>query len=278
MIIRSQQKYNRQYHSQGIQESRVPINKPFSFFRKKLNYKGIYANSRINNVAITAFIFILLLDFGLTALLQKTRIPGGTLVGVFLVFLLVGLYVLFALKIANQWEEAVVLRLGKFLSLQGPGLFWAIPIVDSITDWVDLRVLVTPFNAEKSLTKDKVPITVDAVLIWRVWDAEKAALEIKDYSQALASVSQTALREVINSLELEEILVGWARMSPQVQNMIDARSNSWGVTVQSVEIRNIIIPPGLEDLMSHQAKFELENNLRHHEKKISKKTSGKSKK
>lgn len=256
----------------------MPINKPFSFFRKKLIYKGIYANSRINNVAITAFIFILLLDFGLTALLQKTRIPGGTLVGVFLVFLLVGLYVLFALKIANQWEEAVVLRLGKFLSLQGPGLFWAIPIVDSITDWVDLRVLVTPFNAEKSLTKDKVPITVDAVLIWRVWDAEKAALEIKDYSQALASVSQTALREVINSLELEEILVGWARMSPQVQNMIDARSNSWGVTVQSVEIRNIIIPTGLEDLMSHQAKFELENNQRHHEKKISKKTSGKSKK
>lgn len=238
----------------------MSLNKQLSSLRKNLNFKGFDVNLRINSVARTAFILILFLDLVLTALLQKTRIPTSILMGVFLIILLAGLYVLFALKIAKQWEEAVVLRFGKFISLKGPGLFWAIPIVDNITDWIDLRVMVTPFNAKKSLTKDNVIITVDAVLIWVVWDAEKAALEIKNYSQALMLVSQTALREVINSLELKEILVGWAKRD-KLQKTIDRRSNGWGVTVQSVEIRNIMIPQELEDLMTSEAMSGFEGQV-----------------
>ncbi|MBM3150628.1 MAG: slipin family protein [Chloroflexi bacterium] len=177
-------------------------------------------------------------------------------------WLLVGLYFLFGLKVASQWEKAVVLRLGRFRKLAGPGAFWIIPIIDNIPNWIDHRVMVTPFSAEKTLTKDTVPVDVDAVLFWVVWDAEKAALEVADYRAAIAWAAQTALREVIGQSMLADILVGRARMDADLQKIIDERTTPWGITVQSVEIRDVVIPPDLEDAMSRQAQAERERQAR----------------
>jgi regulator of protease activity HflC (stomatin/prohibitin superfamily) len=175
---------------------------------------------------------------------------------------LVGLYILFALQVANQWEKAVVLRLGKLHGLRGPGLFWIIPVIDMVANWIDHRVMVTPFNAEKTLTKDTVPVDVDAVLFWMVWDAEKAALEVENYRAANTWAAQTALREVIGQMTLADILVGRARMDAELQKIIDERTTPWGITVQSVEIRDVVIPQDLEDAMSRQAQAERERQAR----------------
>jgi regulator of protease activity HflC (stomatin/prohibitin superfamily) len=180
----------------------------------------------------------------------------------FVVTAFIGLYILFGLKIADQWEKAVVLRLGKFQGLKGPGLFWVVPIIDSVTEWIDHRVMVSPFSAEKTLTKDTVPVDVDAVLFWLVWDAEKAALEVENYRTAITWASQTALREVIGVLDLADILVGRAKMDKDLQKIIDERTTPWGITVQSVEIRDIVIPQELEDAMSRQAQAERERQAR----------------
>ena len=176
--------------------------------------------------------------------------------------ILVGTYILFALKVASQWEKAVVLRLGKFHGLRGPGVFWIIPIVDTIPSWIDHRVMVTPFSAEKTLTKDTVPVDVDAVLFWVVWDAEKAALEVKDYQSAIAWAAQTALRDIIGRMMLADILVGRSAIDEELQHIIDERTTPWGVTVNSVEIRDIVIPQDLEDAMSRQAQAERERQAR----------------
>jgi regulator of protease activity HflC (stomatin/prohibitin superfamily) len=177
-------------------------------------------------------------------------------------WILVALYFLFALKVAQQWEKAVVLRLGKFRGLRGPGMFWIVPIIDSTPVWIDHRVMVTPFNAEKTLTKDTVPVDVDAVLFWVIWDAEKAALEVADYRIAIAWAAQTALREVIGQMTLADILVGRAKMDADLQLIIDERTTPWGISVQSVEIRDVIIPQALEDAMSQQAQAERERQSR----------------
>ncbi|MBI3159828.1 MAG: slipin family protein [Chloroflexi bacterium] len=177
-------------------------------------------------------------------------------------WVLISLYALFGLKIANQWEKAVVLRFGRFHGLKGPGMFWIIPIVDGVTEWIDHRVMVSPFSAEKTLTKDTVPVDVDAVLFWVVWDAEKAALEVEDYRSAITWASQTALREVIGSLGLADVLAGRAKMDADLQKVIDERTTPWGVSVQSVEIRDIVIPKDLEDAMSRQAQAERERQAR----------------
>ncbi len=175
---------------------------------------------------------------------------------------LVGLYILLALKIATQWEKAIILRLGKFRKLAGPGVFWLIPFIDSTANWIDHRVMVTPFSAEKTLTKDTVPVDVDAVLFWVVWDAEKAVLEVADYRAAIAWAAQTALREIIGQMSLADILVGRAKMDADLQKIIDERTTPWGITVQSVEIRDIVIPQDLEDAMSRQAQAERERQAR----------------
>jgi regulator of protease activity HflC (stomatin/prohibitin superfamily) len=177
-------------------------------------------------------------------------------------WLLVGTFILFSLKVASQWEKAVILRLGKFRKLAGPGAFWVIPIVDTLANWIDHRVMVTPFSAEKTLTKDTVPVDVDAVLFWVVWDAEKAALEVADYKAAIAWAAQTALREIIGQSVLADILVGRDKMDAELQRIIDERTTPWGITVQSVEIRDVIIPPDLEDAMSRQAQAERERQAR----------------
>ncbi len=185
-------------------------------------------------------------------------ITGLTTIGL----MLIGTYILFALKVASQWEKAIILRLGKFRHLAGPGMFWLIPIVDSASSWIDHRVMVAPFSAEKTLTKDTVPVDVDAVLFWVVWDAEKAALEVADYHAAIAWAAQTALREVIGQSVLADILVGRAKMDAELQRIIDERTTPWGITVQSVEIRDIVIPQELEDAMSRQAQAERERQAR----------------
>lgn len=171
-------------------------------------------------------------------------------------------YILYALKVASQWEKAVILRLGRFHGLRGPGVFWIIPIIDSIPSWIDHRVMVTPFSAEKTLTKDTVPVDVDAVLFWVVWDAEKAALEVKEYQTAIAWAAQTALRDIIGRMMLADILVGRSAIDDELQHIIDERTTPWGVTVNSVEIRDIVIPQDLEDAMSRQAQAERERQAR----------------
>jgi len=175
---------------------------------------------------------------------------------------LVGTLVLFALKVASQWEKVVVLRLGRFQRLAGPGPFWILPIVDSAPTWIDHRVMVTPFAAQKTLTKDTVPVDVDAVLFWVVWDAEKAALEVEDYRAAVDWAAQTALRDIIGRMMLADILVGRSTIDKELQQIIDERTTPWGVTVQSVEIRDIVIPQDLEDAMSRQAQAERERQAR----------------
>jgi regulator of protease activity HflC (stomatin/prohibitin superfamily) len=175
---------------------------------------------------------------------------------------LAGAYILAAFKVANQWEKAIVLRLGRFVGLKGPGPFWIVPVVDTVAMWIDHRVMVTPFTAERTLTKDTVPVDVDAVLFWLVWDAEKAALEVEDYRGAIAWAAQTALREIIGQMNLADILVGRAKMDAELQQIIDQRTTPWGVTVQSVEIRDVVIPQALEDAMSRQAQAERERQAR----------------
>ncbi|HSO13689.1 MAG TPA: slipin family protein [Anaerolineales bacterium] len=188
---------------------------------------------------------------------------NDALLGAWVVFwTVVGTYIMYALKVASQWEKAVVLRLGKFHALRGPGVFWIIPVIDSIPSWIDHRVMVTPFSAEKTLTKDTVPVDVDAVLFWVVWDAEKAALEVKDYQSAIAWAAQTALRDIIGRMMLADILVGRTAIDDELQHIIDERTTPWGVTVNSVEIRDIVIPQDLEDAMSRQAQAERERQAR----------------
>ncbi len=219
-------------------------------------------NIRVNGFALTIFIVVAVLSIGTAAIMDMTNITEGWIALVVIIQLLVGLYLLFSLKVAKQWEKVVMLRLGKYQGLRGPGMFWIIPIVDSTASWIDHRVMVTPFNAEKTLTKDTVPVDVDAVLFWLVWDAEKASLEVEDYRAAIAWAAQTALREIIGQMSLADILVGRAKMDVELQKIIDERTTPWGVSVQSVEIRDVVIPQELEDAMSRQAQAERERQAR----------------
>ncbi|MCL5429469.1 MAG: slipin family protein [Chloroflexi bacterium] len=218
-------------------------------------------SARINSVAASAGTLIWLAS-ALGGVLLTGRVSIAIVIGYVLVTALAGVYVMLALKLANQWEKAVVLRFGKFSSLKGPGMFWMIPIIDTIAQWIDHRVMVSPFRAEKTLTKDTVPVDVDAVLFWLVWDAQKAALEVEDYRSAISWAAQTALREVIGASDLADILIGRAKMDKDLQKIIDERTTPWGITVQSVEIRDIVIPQDLEDAMSRQAQAERERQAR----------------
>jgi regulator of protease activity HflC (stomatin/prohibitin superfamily) len=175
---------------------------------------------------------------------------------------LIALLISSAIKIADQWEKAVVLRLGRFHSLNGPGLFFIIPIIDTVAYWIDIRVITTSFTAEKTLTKDTVPVDVDAVLFWKVLDSKKAALEIADYRNAINWASQTALRDVIGKTMLSEMLEGRDKISEQLQKIIDDRTEPWGVNVISVEVKDVNIPSSLQDAMSMQAQAERERQAR----------------
>jgi len=167
-----------------------------------------------------------------------------------------------AIKVASPWERAVVLRLGKFRALRGPGLFGIIPFIDTIVYWIDTRVITTSFKAEKTLTKDTVPVDVDAVLFWKVTDSKKAALEVADYMSAISWASQTALRDVIGKTQLADMLEGRDKISTVLQRMIEQRTEPWGVNVVAVEVRDVLIPSGLENAMSMQAQAERERQAR----------------
>jgi len=210
---------------------------------------------RVNVVSAVAFLIPALL--GLATLALNPLNPIGAIVGV-----LLGILFAQAPKIARQWERAVVLRLGRYVGLRGPGLFWIIPFVDSISTWVDQRVITTSFAAEETLTSDTVPVNVDAVLFWMVYDPEKAALEVQNYPQAVSWAAQTALRDIIGRTSLTDLLRGRERIEEELQQLIDERSNPWGVTVQSVEMRDVIIPTALQDAMSREAQAAREKQAR----------------
>jgi regulator of protease activity HflC (stomatin/prohibitin superfamily) len=175
---------------------------------------------------------------------------------------LAGLVVAQAPRVARQWERAVVLRLGRFVGLRGPGLFWVVPFIDSVSAWVDQRTVTTSFAAEQTLTSDTVPVNVDAVLFWMVHDVEKAALEVQDYSQAVSWAAQTALRDIIGRTTLADLLRGREQIEAELQRLIDERSSPWGVTVSSVEMRDVVIPGALQDAMSREAQAAREKQAR----------------
>ncbi len=231
----------------------------------RLLTKTILTNAKIDQriPPIAGTLFSLALVFAILGAVIMDGKQSDTLIGGWVAaWTMIGTYILFALKVANQWEKAVVLRLGKFQGLRGPGLFWIVPLVDTIPSWIDHRVMVTPFAAQKTLTKDTVPVDVDAVLFWVVWDAEKAALEVENYQAAVDWAAQTALRDITGRMMLADLLVGRSVIDQELQKIIDERTTPWGVTVQSVEIRDIVIPQDLEDAMSRQAQAERERQAR----------------
>jgi len=209
---------------------------------------------RTNVVAV--FILIASILFGVIATAASQN-PAWLAVA--LVF---GVFFSQAPKIAKQWERAVVLRLGRYTGLRGPGLFWIWPYVETVSIYVDQRVVTTSFAAEETLTSDTVPVNVDAVLFWMVHDSEKAALEVQDYTQAVSWAAQTGLRDIIGRTSLSELLRGRERIESELQALIDQRSNPWGVTVQSVEMRDIVIPTSLQDAMSREAQASREKSAR----------------
>jgi len=175
---------------------------------------------------------------------------------------LAGLYFLFAIKVAEQWQRAAVLRLGRYIGLRGPGIFLIIPIIDQVSQYVDQRVRVTSVNAESALTRDTVPVNVDAIVFWLVWNAEKSILEVMDFDQAITLSAQTALRESIGRHDLAQMITEREMLGRELQRILDEKTNPWGITVQSVEIRDVHIPQALEEAMSRQAQAERERQAR----------------
>ncbi len=167
-----------------------------------------------------------------------------------------------AIRMVAQWQRAIVLRLGKFTGIKGPGLFFITPLIESVSSVIDLRTITSTFKAEQAITADTVPVDVDAVLFWRVTDPEKAALEVQAYDQAVGWASQTALRDVIGRSTLADILSGREKIDSVLREIIDHRTEPWGISVTSVEIRDVVIPNNLQDAMSRQAQAERERQAR----------------
>src|SRR5262245_34373397 len=208
----------------------------------------------LNVVAIT--VLLIVLAPGVVAfVLTRNPIPLITAV-------VIGIVLIQSPRVAQQWERAVVLRLGRFAGLRGPGLFWLVPFVDRVSTWIDQRTITTSFAAEQTLTSDTVPVNVDAVLFWLLHDVQKAALDVTDYSQAISWAAQTALRDIIGRTTLAELLRGRERIETELQHLVDQRSNPWGVTVSSVEMRDVVIPGALQDAMSREAQAAREKQAR----------------
>src|SRR5271155_1483589 len=216
--------------------------------------RGTMDAPRFNIISLLLLLAGIGLGSGIAVLWDR---PWAVVVG-----LIVGCIAGGSPRIAQQWERAVVLRLGKYTGLRGPGLFWIIPGIDQVTSWIDQRTITTSFAAEQTLTADTVPVNVDAVLFWMVFDPERAALEVQDYKLAVSWAAQTALRDIIGCTPLTVLLRGREQIEAQLQKLIDARSNPWGVTVQSVEMRDVIIPESLQDAMSREAQAAREKEAR----------------
>jgi hypothetical protein len=215
----------------------------------------------INHVSLAVAIIVWIAGFAIVVPMidhqpDAVAFPSGF--GV----LLVGAFFLFAIKIADQWEKAVVMRFGRFRGLRGPGLFWIMPVVDTISQFVDQRVRCTDVTAESALTRDTVPVNVDAIVFWLVWDAQKSVLEVQSFYDAIFLSAQTGLREAIGRHDLAEMITEREKLGQELQRILDEKTNPWGITVQSVEIRDVKIPAELEDAMSRQAQAERERQAR----------------
>ena len=212
-------------------------------------------NKHVNLVSIFIFIILTLAN----AILFYSELISLTIA---LIGLAATLFIAATLKISDQWEKAVVLRMGKFIGLKGPGWFLIIPIIDRVDKYIDQRVRVTDIRADSTLTKDTVPVNVDAVVYWTVWDAEKAALEVQEYEYAVSLVSRTGLRDIIGKHELADLLQNREKIAEALQQALDETTSSWGITCQTVGIKDIVIPPDLADAMSKQAQAERERQAR----------------
>jgi regulator of protease activity HflC (stomatin/prohibitin superfamily) len=215
------------------------------------------------NRSFPALIFVVVLGIG-AALAYATHVASADIaaIGILAVSFILACAISSAIQVADQWSKAVVLRLGKFRSLEGPGVFMIFPLIETIPYWLDTRVLTSSFKAEKTLTKDTVPVDVDAVLFWKIVDPKKAALDVADYQSAINWASQTALRDVIGKTVLAEMLEGRDKISGVLQKIIDERTEPWGINVISVEVKDVLIPPALENAMSMQAQAERERQAR----------------
>jgi regulator of protease activity HflC (stomatin/prohibitin superfamily) len=207
-----------------------------------------------NPVAITAFVICISAGGIATALTER---PSFVIAGA-----LAGLYLLFAIKVVRQWEKAIKLRFGQYIGLLGPGVFMIVPVIETLSQIVDQRVRVANVSAETTLTRDTVPVNVDAIVFWMVWNAEKAILEVENYNDAITMSAQTALRESIGRHDLHQALAEREMLGVELQKILDDKTNSWGITVQSVEIRDVQIPPALQDAMSREAQAERERRAR----------------
>jgi len=215
------------------------------------------------NTSFPTLIFILIVAVGLAVGYPAYASQAYTeAIWLGALFVVAAITIAAGIKIADQWQRVVVLRLGRFRALKGPGLFFIVPIIDTTPYWIDIRVITTSFKAEKTLTKDTVPVDVDAVLFWKVVDPQKAALDVADYQGAVGWAAQTALRDIIGKTMLSDMLEGRQKISDELQMIIDDRAEPWGIKVISVEIRDVLIPPALEDAMSMQAQAERERQAR----------------
>ena len=211
-------------------------------------------NFRVSQVGVALCVLVSATGFAVSAL---TSSPAAAVAG-----LLLGLYLLFAIRVADQWERVAVLRFGRYVGLRGPGLFHVIPIVDTVSRYVDQRVSVANVSAESTLTRDTVPVNVDAIVFWMVWNAEKAILEVQDFANAIMLSAQTALRESIGRHELHQMVAEREMLGKELQRILDEKTTPWGITVQSVEIRDVQIPSALQDAMSREAQAERERRAR----------------
>lgn len=212
---------------------------------------------RINDINGVALLLFVVCTLAGIAVAQAVHQPRVAVSGI-----LVGLYFLFAIKIVRQWEKVAVLRLGRYVGLRGPGLCHIVPIVETLSPYVDQRVRVASVSAESTLTRDTVPVNVDAIVFWMVWNAEKSILEVEDFVEAINMSAQTALRESIGRHELAQMITERETLGRELQCILDEKTNPWGITVQSVEIRDVKIPQGLEDAMSRQAQAQRERQAR----------------
>jgi len=220
------------------------------------NTKDVSPNINIRPNVVASLVLVIVVLGGIVAT-AMTQNPLYLITAI-----LIGGILMFSPKVAQQWEKGVVLRLGKFVGLRGPGLFWIVPLLDRVSVYIDQRVITTSFAAEQTLTSDTVPVNVDAVLFWMVYDPEKAALEVQVYTDAVSWAAQTALRDIIGRTALTQLLRGREEIETQLQRLIDERCNPWGVTVQSVEMRDVIIPDALQDAMSREAQATREKAAR----------------
>ena len=207
-----------------------------------------------SGVGVALFVASIAIGFAITAAAQS---PAGVIAGA-----LVGVYLVFAIKVADQWEKVALLRFGRYIGLRGPGIFHIVPIVDQLSRVVDQRVRVANVSAESTLTRDTVPVNVDAIVFWMVWNPEKSILEVQDFDLAITLSAQTALRESIGRHELHQMVAEREMLGHELQRILDAKTNPWGITVQSVEIRDVQIPLALQDAMSREAQAERERRAR----------------